>query len=110
MTTIDLFQQSYSYKHHYLHLPGYDVFVFLDKAAADGFTGVSININGPNYRQLSGASAAHQRKVGARLRELRLRCDLETSGTELAHLKTILESAPIWAPSSSAPTCATRDR
>jgi sugar phosphate isomerase/epimerase len=91
MTTIDLFQQSYSYKHHYLHLPGCDVFAFLDKAAADGFTGVSININGPNYRQLSGTSVAHQRKVGARLRELRLRCDLETSGTERTHLESILE-------------------
>lgn len=91
MTTIDLFQQSYSYRHHYLHAPGYDVFAFLDKAAADGFTGVSININGPNYRQLSGASDAHQRRVAARLRELRLRCDLETSGTERAHLETILE-------------------
>src|SRR5262245_40403310 len=91
MTTIDLFQQSYSYKHHYLHLPGYDVFAFLDKAAADGFTGVSININGPNFRQLSGTSVEHQRKVGARLRELRLRCDLETSGTDRAHLETILE-------------------
>ena len=91
MTTIDLFQQSYSYKHHYLHSPGYDVFAFLDKAAADGFTGVSININGPDYRQLSGTSVAHQRKVGARLRELKLRCDLETSGTGRGHLESILE-------------------
>lgn len=88
---IDLFQQSYSYKHHYLYLPGYDVFAFLDRAAADGFTGVSININGENYRQLSGTSVAHQRAVGARLRELRLRCDLETSGTDRRHLETILE-------------------
>lgn len=88
---IDLFQQSYSYKHHYLHKPGYDVFAFLDKAAADGFTGVSININGPDYRQLSGTSVPHQRGVGARLRELRLRCDLETSGTDLPHLESILE-------------------
>lgn len=91
MTTIDLFQQSYSYKHHYLHAPGYDVFVFLERAAADGFTGVSINVNGENYRQLSGTSAAHQRAVGARLKELRLRCDLETSGTDRAHLETILD-------------------
>ena len=91
MTTIDLFQQSYSYKHHYLHQPGYDVFRFLDKAAADGFTGVSININGPNYRQLSGTSIEHQRAVSHRLKELHLRCDLETSGTDLPHLATILE-------------------
>jgi sugar phosphate isomerase/epimerase len=88
---IDLFQQSYSYKHHYLHAPGYDVFAFLDRAAADGFTGVSININGENYRQLSGTSVAHQRAVGVRLAGLRLRCDLETSGTDLRHLEAILQ-------------------
>jgi sugar phosphate isomerase/epimerase len=91
MTSIDLFQQSYSYRLHYQHAPGYDVFAFLDKAAADGFTGVSININGPNYRQLSGTSMAHQRQVAVRLQQLRLRCDLETSGTARAHLETILE-------------------
>jgi 3-oxoisoapionate decarboxylase len=89
--TIDLFQQSYSYKHHYLHAPGYDVFAFLDRAAADGFTGVSININGANYRQLSGTSVAHQRAVGGRLKALCLRCDLETSGTDRPHLETILQ-------------------
>lgn len=91
MTTIDLFQQSYSYKHHYVHAPAYDVFAFLDRAASDGFTGVSININGANYRQLSGTSVAHQRAVGDRLKALRLRCDLETSGTDRPHLETILE-------------------
>ena len=53
---VDLFLQSYCYRHHYLHQPGYDVFDFLDRAAADGYTGVSINMNGPNYRQLSGTS------------------------------------------------------
>ena len=91
MNPVHLFLQSYAYRYRYLHAPGYDVFAFLDRAAADGFTGVSININGPNYRQLSGTSVAHQRAVGARLRELRLRCDLETSGTDRPHLETILE-------------------
>lgn len=88
---IHLFLQSYCYRHHYLHAPGYDVFRFLERAAADGFTGVSININGPNYRQLSGTSVEHQNAVGRRLSELGLRCDLETSGTGLAHLQTILD-------------------
>jgi len=91
MNPVHLFLQSYAYRYRYLHMPGYDVFAFLDRAAADDFTGVSININGPNYRQLSGTSVAHQRAVGARLRELRLRCDLETSGTDRPHLETILE-------------------
>lgn len=91
MNPVHLFLQSYAYRYHYLHAAGYDVFRFLERAATDGFTGVSININGPNYRQLSGTSVAHQRAVGAHLGQLGLRCDLETSGTDRAHLETILE-------------------
>lgn len=88
---IDLFLQSYCYRHHYLHQPGYDVFAFLDRAAADGYTGVSININGPNYRQLSGTSKDHIRQVRNRLEANRLRCDLETSRTDAEHCTTMLE-------------------
>ena len=91
MKPVHLLLQSYAYRYHYLHSAGFGVFGFLDRAVADGFTGVSININGPNYRQLSGTSVAHQRAVGDQLKELRLLCDLETSGTDLAHLETILE-------------------
>lgn len=91
MKQVDLFLQSYCYKHHYLHAPGYDVFAFLERTAADGFTGVSINLNGPNYRQLSGTSIAHQNAVAKKLRELSLRCDIETSGTDLPHLQTMIE-------------------
>jgi sugar phosphate isomerase/epimerase len=91
MTELNLFLQSYCYRHHYLHEPGYDVFAFLDRAAADGYTGVSININGPNYRQLSGMSKDHIRQVRSKLEANRLRCDMETSGTDEPHLKTMLE-------------------
>ena len=91
MSKIDLFLQSYCYRHHYLHRPDYDVFTFLDRAAADGFTGVSINMNGPNYRQLSGTSPEHIRRVRDRLEANKLRCDIETSGTDDAHLTTILK-------------------
>jgi sugar phosphate isomerase/epimerase len=91
MSKVDLFLQSYCYRHHYLHRPDYDVFTFLDRAAADGYTGVSINMNGPNYRQLSGTSPEHIRKVRDRLEANRLRCDIETSGTDEAHLTTILK-------------------
>ncbi len=82
--------QSYCLRHHYDHARGFDVFAFLDRAAAGGYDGVSININGPGYRQLSGTSLAHQRAVRARLDELGLECDLETSGTGQAHLEEIL--------------------
>ena len=78
--------QSYSLREHYAHVPGYDVFAFLDRAAAAGYDGVSINVNGPGYRQLSGTSPAHVERVRARLAALGLACDLETSGTSPAHL------------------------
>ena len=91
MSTVDLFLQSYCYRHHYLHQPRYDVFAFLDRAAEDGFTGVSINMNGANYRQLSGTAPEHIRQVRDRLEANKLRCDIETSGTDAAHLTAILK-------------------
>src|SRR5581483_1224355 len=90
MSKVDLFLQSYCYRHHYLHQPGYDVFALLDRAAAAGYTGVSINLNGPNYRQLSGMSRDHIRQVRDRLEANRLRCDLESSGTDAAHFTAML--------------------
>jgi len=78
--------QSYSLRHHYAHAPGYDVFAFLDHAAGRGYAGVSINVNGPGWRQLSGTSPEHVARVRRRLDELGLGCDLETSGTAPEHL------------------------
>ena len=78
--------QSYSLRHHYAHAPGYDVFAFLERAAAGGYDGVSINVNGPGWRQLSGTSDEHVARVRRRLDELGLACDLETSGTGPDHL------------------------
>jgi sugar phosphate isomerase/epimerase len=90
MPSVHLFQQSYSYRYHYLHQSGFNVFSFLEIAAADGFTGVSINANGANYRQLSGTGEAHFRAVRQRLQDLKLRCDLETSDTAPRHMETLL--------------------
>lgn len=91
MSPVDLFQQSYSYRYHYLHQPGFNVFSFLDIAAAEGFTGVSINANGANYRQLSGTDPQHFQAVKQRLQALRLHCDLETSDTAPAHMEKMLQ-------------------
>jgi sugar phosphate isomerase/epimerase len=91
MNPVHLFQQSYSYRFHYQYQPGFDVFSFIEIAAADGFTGVSINANGPGYRQLSGTTPAHFRAVRHRLQQHGLLCDLETSDTAPAHIETMLE-------------------
>jgi sugar phosphate isomerase/epimerase len=82
--------QSYCLRHHYAHARAYDVVSFLEHAAGGGYDGVSININGPGYRQLSGTSPAHLSAVRRRLDALGLECDLETSGTGEAHLQEIL--------------------
>jgi sugar phosphate isomerase/epimerase len=82
--------QSYCLRHHYDHARSFDVFAFLDRAAGAGYDGVSININGPGYRQLSGTSPEHLWAVRERVDELGLACDLETSGTGEAHLHEIL--------------------
>jgi sugar phosphate isomerase/epimerase len=86
---VKTYLQSYSLLHHYAHAPGFDVFAVLERAAAAGYDGVSINVNGPGYRQLSGTSAAHVERVRARLDALGLGCDLETSGTSPEHLDTL---------------------
>jgi sugar phosphate isomerase/epimerase len=83
---VKTYLQSYSLLHHYAHAPGYDVFAFLERAAVAGYAGVSINVNGPGYRQLSGTSAGHLARVRDALDRLGLACDLETSGTAPAHL------------------------
>jgi sugar phosphate isomerase/epimerase len=83
---VKTYLQSYSLLHHYAHAPGFDVFAFLERAAAAGYDGVSINVNGPGYRQLSGTSDEHLDRVRAALDRHGLACDLETSGTAPAHL------------------------
>ncbi len=101
--------QSYSLRHHYDHAPGYDVFAFLERAAAAGYDGVSINVNGPGYRQLSGTAPAHVARVRQRLDELGLGCDLETSGTAPdASGGADRRSARRSARGGFAPTCGTR--
>src|SRR5262249_38151366 len=88
---VKAYLQSYSLLHHYAHVPGFDVFAFLERAAAARYDGGSSNVNGPGYRQLSGTSPAHVARVRKRLEALGLACDLETSGTAPAHLDELTE-------------------
>ena len=90
---LHLVLHSYSLRFHFLHKPGFDVFAFIDRAVADGFTGVNINANGANYRHLSGMGPDHVAAVRRRLDRHALLRDLETSGTDPAHLQTLLAVA-----------------
>ncbi len=72
--------QTYSFRHAYA-AGAIDVFGVLREAHRRGYDGVSINVNGPGLRQLSGDSASHVDAVRALLDELGLECDLEISGS-----------------------------
>lgn len=90
---MDLFLHSYSLRFHYLHKPGFDVFAFIRRAVADGFSGVNINLNAAHYRHLSGDSPDHIAAVRRALDKASLKRDVETSGTDPKHLETLLAVA-----------------
>jgi sugar phosphate isomerase/epimerase len=76
-----------------MHDPGFTIVDLLDRAVADGNSGIGLNVNGPNHRFLGGDSPEHVRMVAGALRERGLECDVETSSTEPRHLSTLLDLA-----------------
>lgn len=90
---IDLFIHTYSFRFRLMHDPGFTIVDLLDRAVADGNTGIGLNVNGPHYRFLGGDSPEHVRMVAEALRERGLGCDVETSSTDPRHLTTLLDLA-----------------
>ena len=62
-----LYLHTYSLRFHLMHQPGFDVFAFIERAAAEGFWGVCISANDEQYRHLGsvdpGRLAAVRRHV-----------------------------------------------
>lgn len=90
---IDLFIHTYSFRFRLMHDPGFSIVDLLDRAVADGNSGVGLNVNGPHYRFLGGDSPAHVAMVAAALRDRGLEVDVETSSTDPKHLTTLLDLA-----------------
>ena len=93
MAPLYLFLHTYSLRFHFQYAPGYNVFAFIERAVADGFTGVSISANGPGYRHLGGTTSQWFASVRDRIQADRLLCDIDTSGTSPEHLKILLDVA-----------------
>ena len=93
MKDIGLHLHSFGFRFHFNHVEGFDVFRFMDVASQQGFSGVNISANGPQFRHLGGATPEHLERVRTRLIELDLRAELETSGTDPAHLSAMLDVA-----------------
>jgi len=93
MIEIDLAIHSYSYVQHFQLQPGFSVFDFIDRSVAQGFTGVNINLNRPDWRHLTGRSPEHVVRVRRHVEDRGLSLELDTSGTDPAHLRTMLALA-----------------
>jgi sugar phosphate isomerase/epimerase len=90
---IHLAIHSYSYVQHFQLQPGFSVFDFIGRAIGHGFTGVNINLNRPDWRHLTGRSPEHVQRVRRYIKEHGLSLELDTSGTDPAHLQTLLSLA-----------------
>jgi sugar phosphate isomerase/epimerase len=90
---IGLHVHSFGLRFHFKHLRDFDVFRFIEVAAEQGFSGVNISANGPDFRDLGGRSTQHLQSVRAKLMEFGLKAELDTSGTSPAHLVAMLQVA-----------------
>lgn len=90
MTKINLYLHTYSLRFHLAHQEGFDVHAFIDRAAAEGFDGVSISANDSNYRHLKGIEDWRLTAIRERIQEYGLLCDLDTSHTEASHMIKML--------------------
>lgn len=93
MKDIGLHVHSFGLRFHFKHKPGFDVFRFIEVAAEQGFTGVNISANGPQLRDLGGTTPQHFERVRAKLIQLGMNAELDTSGTVPSHLVEMLEVA-----------------
>lgn len=93
MKDLDLHVHSFGLRFHFKHQSDFDVFRFIEVAGEQGFSGVNISANGPNFRDLGGTSTEHFARVRAKLRESGLTAELDTSGTSPAHLIEMLHVA-----------------
>jgi sugar phosphate isomerase/epimerase len=87
---VELYLHTYSLRFHLAHQPGFDVFAFIERAAAEGFVGVCLSANDAHYRHLGGKEPTRLAAIRACLQAHKLACDIDTSGTEPAHLRDLL--------------------
>ncbi len=93
MTTPRLFLHAWSFRFRLRHDPGFAFAELVDRAVADGFSGVGINFNGPQGQFLDVDRPAQVEASAALLRARGLDCDLETTGTDPRHLAAQLDLA-----------------
>jgi sugar phosphate isomerase/epimerase len=87
---IDLAVHSFAMWHHFRHAPGFDAIAYIDLMEGLGFTGINLSLNDANYRHLGGREPERMDRVRERLARSGMSLEIDTSGTDPAHLRTLL--------------------
>lgn len=90
---IDLAVHCFSMWHHFRHAPGFDAITYIDTMESLGFTGINLSLNDENYRHLGGREPERMDRVRERLARSGLSLEIDTSGTEPTHLRTLIGAA-----------------
>ena len=81
---------SFGLWHHFAHKPGFDCVAYADLAAELGFMGISLSLNNANYRHLGGREPWRMDRLRAHLQGLGFSLEVDTSGTDPAHMTELL--------------------
>lgn len=84
---------SFSLWHHFAHKPGFDAIAYADLADSLGLSGISLSLNNPNYRHLGGREPERMDRLRRHLERLNFSLEVDTSGTEPAHMAALLRVA-----------------
>ena len=84
---------SYSLIHHFALKPGFDCIEYADLAASLGFRGISLSLNNPDYRHLGGREGWRMDRLRTHLAGLGFSLEVDTSGTDPAHMAEMLRVA-----------------
>lgn len=90
---IDLTIHSFSLWHHFAHEPGFDAIAFADLARVYGLSGISLSLNDSDYRHLGGRDRTRMDTLRNHLARTGMSLEIDTSGTDLAHVRELLEVA-----------------
>lgn len=84
---------SFSLWHHFAHKPGFDCVAYADLAAELGLRGISLSLNNPDYRHLGGRETWRMDRLRDHLQGLGFSLEVDTSGTDPAHMAQLLQVA-----------------
>ena len=90
---IDLSIHSFSLWHHFVHVPNFGAIAYADLAEEFGFTGINLSLNNPDYRHLGGRETWRMDALRERLATSKMSLEIDTSGTEPAHMRELLDVA-----------------